>query len=124
MPLLLLNLLRQYWQLAVLCLLLAVIALQHLDLRHRKAEITRYIAANAMLEDANARLQKSVNSQNAAVTALQQDAQKKSRAVAEALQKVQTVAARYELHAQRIQALQQSGDECRDMKALIETYFK
>ena len=74
--------------------------------------------------DANRHLSSLVDIQNAAIAHLQSAAQKKAKEAANALARAKEHAKHYNEDAQRIQAFKGSDDECADMRALLNGYFR
>jgi len=124
MLLIILNFIRQHWLAVAEAILLATILIQHVEVSHLASRLSQSKAENATLFNINQQLSASIKTQNAAVTELQAESAKKSAAAAKSLAAAQSDAKKYIAQAGSIKTWKPTGNECADMKKLLDNYVK
>lgn len=124
MTIIILNFIRQHWLVVAAGLLIAVISLQHFDIKYLDSKISECRSANIFLADSNKRLADSLAIQNEAVLQLQVAGEKKSNAAVKSLAKAQSDYKKYSIKIENLKAQKTTGDECADVVALINNYIK
>ncbi len=119
-----LNLLRQHWLGVAEIILLAALAVQHVEIGHLRNRMAGYREENRMLSDSNRRLSGMLAKQNQAIFALQNEAERKSRAAARSLAHARISMQRRAFIAEKLKARKMTGDECADVLMLLNNYFK
>lgn len=127
MTALILDFVKNHWLGVVVGILVAValgtIEVQHLEIEHLNSKITVLKADNDTLTRNNAVLTGAIDTQNAAVTALQAQADVKQKAAATALAKAVQKAQTYQNRWQAIRDQKLTGDDCQNMKSTVDLYF-
>jgi hypothetical protein len=126
MPALIFTFLKAHWQTALIVSLVASVtaafSLERFEVRHLKRELAQCHGENAALENSNEALLASIQRQNAAIAALKVLALKKQEAAASSMTAARAHADTHAQRAQGIMAAKASGDECADMRGLVDGF--
>jgi len=125
---LIIDALRAHWLGAVIgtsiFAVFATVSLQRFEITHLKKQTELCRLENMALENANKALASSIEIQNAAIAAWQTKVALKAKKAAAALVQAYADAKKFEERAKRIEAEKFSGNECTDVKQLVDEYLE
>lgn len=103
----------------VVTAILAIISLQHIEIKNLQEKLQQAKLENTTLEVSNKKLIAALKNQNYAVSLLQQETEKKKALAKKSLAKAKTLSAKYSKNADNIRNQKSSGDECNDIINLL-----
>jgi len=123
-----LGLIRNHWLSSLGGVIFASVAMvlliQHVEIIHLHNAVAECRAENSALAHASNALVVSIQKQNVAIALIQSESEKKARLAAAALLKAKESARKYALKAELIRAQKLTGNECADMRMLVENAFR
>ena len=128
MTALILDFVKNHWLGVLVGVLIAAaaatIGIERLEIEHLNSKIATLQADNTTLTNNNAVLTGAVNTQNAAISSLQAQADAKQKAAATALASAIQKAQKYQNRYLAIHAQKMTKDDCTNMKNTVDLYFK
>jgi response regulator of citrate/malate metabolism len=123
-----LGFLKDHWLGAIVSVfaigIAAKMSFQQIEISHLDSRLAACNGENAALKNSNKALVSAVENQNAAISLLHAEANRKMKAAARAMAIAKADARKYLAAAQKIKAQKTTGNECADMHSLVDNYIK